>query len=243
MRITIVDDEINSIKVTRSHLKQYDENINIVGEYTNPMEAIKLFETMKPNVLLLDIEMPEMNGFEMLEKVPLDGVNVIFITAYDQYAIRAIKCSAIDYILKPFSFHELEDALNKTKEILKNDHFRIDAINQESSLEKPKFIVIRGVHEYNKINLQDIIYAEGQRGGYTAFYMSNGTKLTASKPLAYYQDILDVKLFEKIHKSHIINVSRMKSLDLDNLQVTMENGVALDIAIRRKTNFINRIRT
>lgn len=243
MRITIVDDEPNSIKVTLNYLNKYDSKVNVLGTFTNPFEAIKSLEVHKPDVLLLDIEMPEMNGFDMLEKLDLTDVNVIFITAYDKYAIRAIKCSAIDYILKPFSYEELKEALDKSKELVRNEEFRIDAINQREEVGKTRFIVIRGLSEYTKVRLEEIVFAEGQRGGYTIFHLENGGVLTASKPLAYYQDVLDSDLFEKVHKSHIINMNKIRTVDLDNLKVTMEEGSTLDVAIRRRPVFIQRIKS
>ncbi|MBO6518268.1 MAG: response regulator transcription factor [Bacteroidia bacterium] len=239
MKITIVDDEINSIRLTKNYLNQYDSAVEVIGEYTNPMKAVEEFQANKPDVLLLDIEMPEMSGFDLLEKVDTTNVNVVFLTAYDQYAIRAIKCSAIDYILKPYSFDELKEALDKSRKSLKNDHYRMDSIKQEEQ----QFIVLRGLQEYHKIDLAEIVYAEGQRGGYTEFNLVNGTRLLASKPLAYYQDVLDSRFFEKIHKSHIVNIDQVDFVDLDTLSVSMRNGVKLDIAIRRKAGFIKRLKS
>lgn len=239
MRIAIIDDEINSIKVTKNYLKDYKPEVTLVGEYTNPQKALEDFEQIKPDAVLLDIEMPQMNGFEFLEQLNLDGLKIIFITAYDRYAIRAIKCSAIDYILKPFGFGELKEALDKAQDTLKNGDLRSEALQ---STDRRDFLVITGVSEYKKISFSSIVYAEGQRGGYTTFYLSNGEQSVASKPLAYYGDVLDDDSFMKIHKSHIINLDRLKGFDSDKNIVIMEGGSILDLATRRRAEFIRRMR-
>ena len=157
MKIMIIDDEINSIRVTKNLLQECCKQAKVIGEFVDPFKALDAIAKDKPDLLLLDIEMPGMNGFELIEKLDLDELNVVFVTAYDQYAIRAIKCSAIDYILKPFSVADLAAAIDKTKSVLKNGKLRAEAIAQR----KPTYLVVPGLREYEKINLNEIIYAEG----------------------------------------------------------------------------------
>ena len=234
MNVMIIDDEINSIDVTRQRLKECKYNTTVVGEFINPVKGFKAIKEKKPDLLLLDIEMPGMNGFEMLERLNLEEINVVFVTAYDNYAIRAIKSSAIDYILKPFSVEELNGALTKTKVVLRNGQIRAEAMAQK----KPTYFVIPGLRAYEKVNLNEIVYAEGQRGGYTKFVLKNGSKAMASRPLSYYQDVLDEKPFVKIHKSHIINVNEMKRFNSGAFKVIMSNDAELHLAHRRKPAFI-----
>ncbi|MFT5724251.1 MAG: two-component system LytT family response regulator [Bacteroidia bacterium] len=234
MKIIIIDDEINSIRVTKSLLKEYGNGVELIGEFTDPKLALSQIKETKPDLLLLDIEMPGMNGFELLDKLDLDEINVVFVTAYDQYAIKAIKCSAIDYILKPFSLNDLKIALDKTTTVLKNGKLRAQAIAQK----RQEYIIIPGLREYVKVNLNEIVYAEGQRGGYTMFCLLNGAKAMASKPLSYYQDVLNDRPFIKIHKSHIINVNEMKKFNSATYKITMSNNVELDLAHRRKPAFL-----
>lgn len=234
MKIMIIDDEINSIRVTRNLLSECCKEAKVIGEFTDPIKALAAINVDKPDLVLLDIEMPGMNGFELLEKLNLDELNVVFVTAYDQYAIRAIKCSAIDYILKPLSIDDLAAAVGKTKTVLKNGKLRAEAIAQR----KPKYIVVPGLREYEKVNLNEIIYAEGQRGGYTMFVLKNGTKAMASRPLSYYQDIFCEKPFIKIHKSHIINMNELKKFYSAAFRIVMSNDVELELAHRRKPAFL-----
>ena len=133
MNVMIIDDEINSIHVTRQRLKDLKYKTTVVGEYTSPVKGFKAIQEKKPDLLLLDIEMPGMNGFEMLERLNLDEINVVFETAYDHYAIRAIKSSAIDYILKPYSVEALNVALTKTKVVLRNGQIRAEAMAQKKT--------------------------------------------------------------------------------------------------------------
>lgn len=234
MKISIIDDEVNSIRVTKNYLQQYPGDIEIIGEYTDPIFALKDVVKNQPDLIFLDIEMPGLNGFEFLDSLDLDHVNVVFVTAYDQYAIKAIKCSAIDYILKPFSLEDLSRAIEKAKEVMANGHLRGEAMNQK----KPEYIVIPGLREYTKVNLADIVYAEGQRGGYTIFYQRDGVKTMASKPLAFYNDVLDEFPFIKIHKSHIVNINEMKKFNSSKFKLYMTNGTELDLAHRRKSDFL-----
>lgn len=234
MNIIIIDDEPNSIHVTKTRLKECANQTTIVGEFTNPIKGLKAIQQSKPDLILLDIEMPGMNGFELLEKLDLDEINVVFVTAYDQYAIRAIKCSAIDYLLKPFSAKDLCIALDKTKVVLKNGKIRAEAMAQK----RPTYFVIPGLREYEKVNLNEIVYAEGQRGGYTKFVLKSGAKAMASRPLSYYQDVLTDKPFIKIHKSHIINVNEMKKFNSGAFKIIMSNDIELHLAHRRKPAFL-----
>ncbi|MFT7591286.1 MAG: two-component system LytT family response regulator [bacterium] len=234
MNIMIIDDEINSIRVTKTKLIECSTDANVVGTFTDPIKALKAIQESKPDLLLLDIEMPGMNGFELLENLDLDEINVVFVTAYDKYAIRAIKGSAIDYLLKPYSASDLKEALDKTKVVLKNGRLRAEAMAQK----RPTFFVIPGLREYEKVDLINIVYAEGQRGGYTKFVLKSGAKVMASRPLSYYEDILTVNPFIKIHKSHIINVSEMKKFNSGAFKVIMSNDVELHLAHRRKPAFI-----
>ncbi len=234
----IIDDEINSIRVTKNLLQECCKQAKVIGEFVDPFKALDAIAKDKPDLLLLDIEMPGMNGFELIEKLDLDELNVVFVTAYDQYAIRAIKCSAIDYILKPFSVADLAAAIDKTKSVLKNGKLRAEAIAQR----KPTCLVVPGLREYEKINLNEIIYAEGQRGGYTMFVLKNGAKAMASRPLSYYQDIFCEKPFIKIHKSHIINMNEMKKFHSANFRIIMSNDVELELAHRRKPAFLKLLR-
>jgi two-component system LytT family response regulator len=203
------------------------------------LSAIDPIKQNPPDILLCDIEMPQLNGFELLEKISNPQINVIFITAYDRYAIKAIKVSALDYILKPFSNDELYEALNKVPGTWNNAHLRLDALAQKDEVQD--FIVIRGVKEFVKIKPQNILYAEGQRGGYTTFVLKDGKQTVASRPLAYFEDVLD-EHFYKVHKGHIVNTQYVERFDKANNSITLVNGEEIDVAVRRKAGFINHLK-
>ncbi len=239
MKVYIIDDEPKSLKLTRQLLESCGQEVSSIQEFTNPLLAYERILESKPDLLLLDIEMPGISGFELIDKLDMEDINVVFVTAFDEYAIKAIKCSAIDYLLKPFSEKELSEAIEKTREVLENGQLRLEAINQK----RPKFIVIPSLREYTKIDLLDIVYAEGQRGGYTVFYLNHGSKVMASKPLAYYHDVFDELPFFQIHKSHVINMNEMKKFLSPKNKVLMSNGTELDLAHRRKASFVKLLKT
>lgn len=237
MKLVIIDDEVNGIKVITNYLQGSKDKYEIVGSFTNPIKALDEIDLLEPDVLLVDIEMPEMTGFELLNKLDLRHINVIFVTAFDHYAIKAIKHSALDYLLKPFSSHELYEALDKAERHLENGNLRKLGFKQG----QPQYVIIPSLNTYTKVDFNEMVYAEGQRGGYTTFHLKDGRKSMASRPLAFYQEILPEN-FVKIHKSHIINLDEMKKFHSAKHKVEMKSGTVLDLAHRRKSDFLKVLR-
>jgi len=236
IRIAIIDDEIDNIRIISKYLRSYPSQINIIGEFTNPLKAVDDLIDNPPDVLLLDIEMPDLNGFDLLNKFDSNHTQAIYITGHDEYAIRAIKAAAVDYILKPFSRDELHSALNKARANLLPKFL----LKAKAEAEKKPIIKLRipGTKAYMCSSYSDIIYLKAIRGGYSMLHMLDGTSILATFPLNYYENILSDNGFFRSHKSHLINLRHVVSYEPNLLLTKLVDDLELEIAIRRKTHFL-----
>ena len=239
----IIDDELKGRIALRQKLEDYCPEIQLVAEADNGEEGMKLIKKHQPSIVFLDIEMPNMNGFEMLLSLPEKNFHLIFTTAYDQYAIKAIKYAAFDYLLKPIDIEELKSAISK---IAGQPHAHTEKrlITLEQNL--------RSRNAFNKIaiptldgllffNIDDIIHLEAS-SNYTTIYFTNHTKITASKTLKDFEELLPENIFFRPHHSHIINLNFVKRyIKGDGGQIEMQNGNYIDVARRKKEDFLKTI--
>lgn len=198
--VLIVDDEKDARDLLRFYIAQHDE-LSIVGEASNGIEAVQWIKKLKPDIIFLDIQMPGLNGFEVLTQ--LDEVpEVIFSTAYDQYAIKAFEVHAIDYLLKPYGRSRFENAMTR---ILKNQDKLIPLTESllKSEANFPQKIILQKGTRKIMINVGDIIYAEAF-GDYTKIYTPKGDFLSM-KGIGQLMESLDPKIFMRLHRSHFVN--------------------------------------
>ena len=204
----------------------------------DPVKALTLLETYKPTLVMLDIEMPGMNGFDFLNKAGSWDFDVIFTTAYDKYAIKAIRFSALDYLLKPLDILELQNALNR--HIIRRNlsqqskHDLVENLIQ--NIQKPETDEYRlaistseGVFFYLP---SEIIRCEGE-SNYTRFYLEGGKMLMVSHTLKDYESILTDYGFVRVHKSHLVNMKNVASMDRDGF-LWLHNGQNIPVSRRRK---------
>ncbi|MEO7923848.1 MAG: LytTR family DNA-binding domain-containing protein [Chitinophagaceae bacterium] len=241
----IIDDETSSRNALKQKLMHHCSSIQIITECENAEEGIKNIEEKKPDIVFLDVEMPRMNGFTMLQQLQTRNFELIFITAYDHYAIRAIRFSALDYLVKPVDIEDLKAAVEKAGQKRKHSHGneRIDLLLQNLMNEKKEHqrIAIPSMEGLQFINMDDIIYLEAQ-SNYTLIYLKDSYKLTVSKTLKDFEELLPSAVFIRIHHSHIINRTAVeKYIKGEGGQVIMKNGVTLDVARRKKEEFMKAI--
>lgn len=245
LRAVIIDDEISSRNSLRQKLVVYCPEVRIVAECENGEEALITIEEVKPDLLFLDVEMPRMNGFTLLQRLEERNFEVIFITAYDYYAIKAIKVSALDYLVKPVEVEELKTAVQKAmfKRFESTTNERLELLLQNLTYEKKgrQRIAIPSMDSLQFINLDDIIYLEAQRN-YTVIYLGNLSKLTVSKTLKEFEELLPANKYIRIHHAYIINCNAVeKYIKGEGGQVIMKNGVVLDVSKRKKSEFLKAI--
>lgn len=199
--VLIVDDEEDARKLLRFYIAQH-KILSIVGEAKNGNEAVELINRLKPDTVFLDIQMPGLNGFEVLSHINIVP-KIIFTTAYDEYAIKAFEIQAIDYLLKPYSKARFEKTLNRIlNHQMNNTSFNSSKINNES-IYHDKIILHKGARQL-MINVDDIIYGEAY-GDYTKIYTEKD-ELLSSKGISHFVENVNLTKFVRIHRSHFVNL-------------------------------------
>jgi two-component system LytT family response regulator len=232
MKIAIVDDEELARKLLREYLAEV-ENIQVIAECANGFEAVKAVTDLKPDLLLLDIQMPRLNGFEVLELVGKE-VAVIFVTAYDKYALRAFEVHAVDYLLKPFSPERLREALARAR-----DRVQPKAASTAAQLiaaARPpgayvERVAIRDGANVHVIPVLKVDYVEAQ-DDYVSF-RSEGKTFLKQQTLAEVESALDPAQFVRIHRSYILNIDRLSKLELyakDSHAAILRDGTRLPVS-------------
>jgi two-component system LytT family response regulator len=208
----IIEDEEVSREILRNYLTSYCPNVDLVGEASNIEEGEQLIIKHNPTIVFLDIEMPYGNGFDLLEKIVDVNFEVIFITAFSDYAIKAINLSASSYILKPIDIDDLISAVDKVQtNINKNTgsfSTKILAENIKSINNREQKMVLPQMDGFEVIKISDIIRAEAS-DNYTILFLANNKKYTLSKTLKYYEELLTEYGFLRTHKSHLLNLDHL----------------------------------
>jgi two-component system, LytTR family, response regulator len=242
MRALLVDDEPKNVRILKTLLQNYCPQVNIIGEAGDAEAAFAAIKTLQPELVFLDIEMPHGNAFDLLNKLMPVNFEVIFITAFDNYSLKAFKYSALDYLLKPVDIEELKAAVNKAMGKIHSHQLnhQIEYLisnfrGGQSLLQKIALPTADGIAF---LNVDDIIRCEAN-GNYTYFYLGNKDKVVASKNIKEYEDILPANIFCRIHNSHIINLNRVKKYHKGRGgYIIMEDGSNLEVASRRRDEFL-----
>src|SRR5258705_901327 len=236
----IIDDELKGRIALKQKLQDYCPEVELTGEAANGEEGLLLIEKNHPQIIFLDIEMPRMNGFEMLHKLKNKNFHLVFTTAYDQYAIKAIRYAAFDYLLKPVDIEELRSVITRILQqssqanTLRKLEILEENFHPMNSLSK---IAIPSLEGLLFFNISDIVHLEAQ-SNYTFLYFINHPKLVASRTLKEFEDILPPDIFFRTHHSHIINLNYIKRyIKGDGGQIEMQNGSYIDVARRKKDEF------
>lgn len=240
IRAVIIEDEQNSRELLRSAICTFTEGMQIIGEAADVVSGIATINDLNPDVIFLDIELPDGKGFDVLDKISISNYKVIFVTAYDDYAIKAIRYAAFDYLLKPLNFQNLKNAISRlaTKPDITQVNFEVlqESLNGESKSNKK--LMIPNHNGYTMIELEKIIAVVAE-GSYVFFNLDDGSRHLAAHSLSYYEELLPDQKFYRIHKSHIVNFTKVKSVEPGRTGcVYLENGFTMEIAARRKSAFL-----
>ena len=234
IKVLIIDDENLAREIIEKYLAGNDR-ISIIGECSNGFDGIKKINEEKPDIIFLDVQMPKINGFEMLELIDEPPI-IIFTTAFDQYALKAFEVNAADYLLKPFSKERFDEAVEKALNNVQNKSHQSYIIKNliKSNDEKSHYldrIVIKDSSTINIIPIDEIKYIEAQ-DDYVMVYSIAG-KFLKQKTMKYYEDHLDQNLFVRIHRSYIVPVKRIKRIELaekNSYQVKLEDNIKLPVS-------------
>lgn len=241
----IIDDETSSRNSLKQKLTNHCADIIVIGECENGEEGLEMLALKEPDIIFLDVEMPRMNGFTMLQQLENKNFEVIFITAYDQYAIKAIKFSALDYLVKPVEVDDLKAAVKKAAQKRKitagNERLEMLLQNLRSDKKECQRIAIPSMEGLLFVETGNIIYLEAH-SNYTCFYLSDNRKITVTKTLKDFEELLPPAIFIRIHHSYIINKNLVeKYIKGEGGQVVMKTGIVLDVARRKKEEFMKAI--
>jgi two-component system, LytTR family, response regulator len=234
-RAVIIDDEEDSRSNTRSMIENYCSELEIVGEADNGPEGKKIIQDLKPHVVFLDINMPGMNGFQMLEGIYNRDFCVIFLTAYSEHGITAVKAGATDYLLKPLMLSELQSAVKKVVQHYETkDHVKGDDKN---------LVLINHSKGFTLVDIKDIIWLEAS-DNYTNLFLNGQKKIVASKTLKEFESILPPTEFFRIHRSALINIAFVKEYsNHEGGEVVLSDGTRVQVSKARIQEFNDFIRT
>ncbi|MFO8021974.1 MAG: LytTR family DNA-binding domain-containing protein [Perlabentimonas sp.] len=237
--IIIIDDEKDAVEAIENSLKLCDINLEIIATTTNPLEGVGLILKHKPDVVFLDIEMPQLSGFELLDSIPEINFEIIFATAYEHYAIQAIKNNAADYILKPVSITDIKESLNKVTQRISNKE--VPGVNYkklvtEVNSNDNRKLKINSCSGFELVNIYNIISVEAQ-GVYSVINSKNREQILITKPLKEIEALIGSKEFFRSHRSFLINLHHVKKYDSEKNLIVMSDNSLIHLARRRKEEF------
>lgn len=238
----IVDDELGARNLIKGFFNRFFPQYQVLGEAASVIEAVALIDEVKPDLVLLDIEMPLGTGFDVVKKCNYTFFNVIFITAHNHYAIDAFKISAVDYLLKPLRVQDLREALIRFEERFSsnssNSSVRVLMDNLSSESYENKRIVLPTIHGFEVLRFSNIIRCEAERN-YTAFILENGKKILVSKTLKDFDEMLTEFGFFRVHQSFLVNLNKIaKYYRGQGGELEMSDGIRIPVSRSRKDELL-----
>ncbi|MDL5513446.1 LytTR family DNA-binding domain-containing protein [Arenibacter sp. M-2] len=243
LEAVLVDDEIKALQSLSWELTNFSDEIKVVASFTDPFEALKYLEQYPPDCLFLDIEMPTMDGFQFIQKLQNKEFPVVITTAYNQYAIKALKNEAIDYLLKPIDTDDLNATIAKIKKFNSKNYTaeKLEKIllkfNSDSLQKK---ITINTDGKLLFLESDEILFAESD-GNYSTLFLSDGQKILLTKKLKEVNQILPKDTFFRIHNSFIINLNKIKEFLKTDGYVILQSNHKIPVSRQKKSDFLDLI--
>lgn len=239
IRTLIIDDEKNNRQMIADMLKKHIPHVTVIAEAEGVKTGLAAIRRDHPDLVLLDIRMEDGNAFDLLKQLGNIDFKIIFITAYEEYALKAIKFSALDYLLKPVALEELQQAIAKVeKQISRDLNIKLSELTHNLKPNEKKRIVLHTAEKLQLISVREIIRCEAERN-YTMFFLENGKKMIVSSPMKDYEDILSEQGFFRTHKSHLINLAFVDAyMKSDGGYVVLNDGTSLPVSVRKKNQLI-----
>jgi two-component system LytT family response regulator len=245
IRTVLIDDEIDSVRILQRLLETFCPQVLVVGTAEGVETAASLILAVKPDLVFLDIEMTQGNAFDLLNRLQPIDFQVIFVTAFDNYAIRAIKYSAVDYLLKPVDIDDLRSAVAKVTQWSKEkgviEQMKVLLENVGTLQLTQQKMAIPTFAGLVFVLVREIIRLEA-KGSYTSIYLAGNEQILATRNIKDYEELLPELIFYRVHNSHIINIQKIqKYLKGRGGIVVMEDGASIEVAIRRREEFLMRL--
>ncbi|MEH6679711.1 MAG: LytTR family DNA-binding domain-containing protein [Sediminicola sp.] len=241
LEAVIVDDEIKALQSLTWELTNFSHEIKVIASFTDPFEALSYLEKNSPDCLFLDIEMPTMDGFQFIQKLTNKNFPVVITTAYNQYAIKALKNDAIDYLLKPIDTDDLNETIVKIKKFNSKNYSseRLEKIllNFNSNSIQKK-ITINTDGKLLFLENDEILYAESD-GNYTTLFLIDGQKIVLTKKLKEVNELLPRDSFFRVHNSYIINLNKIKEFLKTDGYVVLQSNHKIPVSRQKKSDFLD----
>jgi two-component system LytT family response regulator len=238
MKIVLVDDEPLALQGTQMIITENCKGVDVVGLASNIVEARQLIESEKPDLVLCDIQMPGGSGFDLLDGFKEPTFQVVFVTAFDNYAIKAFEYSAIDYLLKPFSSKNLVEVIEKAKSNKSKEDNLVQLKALLDNKEEVNTLVISGHDKIHAIKINDLAYLEADSNYTKIVVVSNEEEVLCSKTLKNFEDQLPAQEFFRVHRSFIINRERVQFFSPKTGIVTLKGGHEICVSQRRLKPFL-----
>lgn len=242
-KVLIVDDETRTRELIAKMIDSFGYDIETIPEGSNVQSAIEAIEKHQPDIVFLDIQMPDGTGFDVIRSIEEKSFEVIFITAHEEFAIKAIKFSALDYLLKPVDTMELKSALDRALESInqKVEDKQFEALQKNMNPNERRRLVLKTQESVHVVELDDIIRCEADRN-YTSFYLKDNKKILVSKTLKEYETLLASHNFLRVQQSHLININYVDRYDKKNGgAVVMKDGSEVPLSPAKRDIFFNRL--
>ena len=236
----LVDDIPQALEMLSNDISNKHQNINIIGTANSVVSAAKLLRKEQPDILFLDIMLGDGTGFDLLEIIPNLTSKIIFVTASDAFAIRAFKFAAIDYILKPYSDEDLENAIDKAIHQIqpKNEQLSVLQESIASPNLAPKKISLHTLDKIMVVALDEIIRCKSDNN-YTTFHFENGSKIMVTKTLKFYADLLKENTFLRVHQSHLVNTKYIKEfIKADGGYLVLKDKTTVPVSVRKRAEVL-----
>jgi len=245
IRAILIDDEPNNLQNLKTLLATYCSEVTVIGEAASARQGIELINLLNPELVFLDIEMPGQSGFDLLAKLQNIRFEVIFVTAYNNYALKAIKFNALDYILKPIDIEELVVAADHARQRLSDKsqlEFTRLAFQNLQLPRKNKRIALASTDKIEFFDVGSIICCLGENN-YTRFFFDDGESRLVSRPLSEYEDLLAEFDFIRVHKSHLVNGTKISSfVKKDGGYLVTTDGYSIPVSRRKKDELLDRMK-
>ena len=236
----IVEDMKDAMELLKSDIKNHHPEIQIIDTAQSVVEAAKVLRKTEPDILFLDIMLGDGTGFDVLEIFPELKSKIIFVTASDEFAIKAFKFAAIDYVLKPYANEELAHAIDRAKQQIQPSKERLDILKETLSApeKKPDKISLHTLDKIIIVNLNDIVRCESDSNN-TMFHLQDGRRIFVTKTLKYFADMLKPYGFLRIHQSHLVNLQCISAfIKTDGGYLMLKNGENVPVSVRKKAEVI-----
>lgn len=251
MKISIIDDEPDNVALLALQLARHCPQVEVVGQFTDSPSALLALPRLQPDLVFLDIEMPMLNGFQLLEKLGKIMFQVVFVTAYNQYAVRAFRYAALDYLLKPVDTVDLVKAVQRAEQARPHDgpmggnpwpeQFELlRAYHPAAGAALPAKIALPHANGLTFVETGQILYAESD-SNYTNFVLANGEKYLVSKTLGDVQDMLESRNFLRVHRQYVVNLDHIKRLVKgEGTYLVLTDGSSIPVSRQQKDRLMER---